>query len=325
MTARREGCALERLDPVAHGAAVVVQVQQDAVFSIGRWAPGCGPLPGYVGAESIEASIRSRSAVLLQLQPRGERQVAATTLAGDDDAIRSMPRSPHGRDPTQARHAVVEPQQGREQLPVPTMPRRSCGSPPWRRRHRWRRCVSSRGTCRRSRTSRPCRHHGCSRRREAPPRIGPDHLQVDRIAVRIRNELRRPDRQARRGRRLLGVAHLLNRAEGLRPRPPQANSLPRGARARSATSSRGVWGISSSMRRRRGSRRSVVLAISGSSPIRPHGVDLRRDGCAPGIDPSAIGVRVSLPLGPEQAGARCRQEVLGVASLPELQATRCLR
>ncbi len=56
-------------------------------FSIGRRAVGSGPLPGDVGAERVEPLDEPELAVTLELEPGGQRQIAAAALAGDDDAL----------------------------------------------------------------------------------------------------------------------------------------------------------------------------------------------------------------------------------------------
>jgi hypothetical protein len=77
---------LQRLDAVAHGAAVVVQVEEDPVVLGGRRVLRQGPATGDVGAQGIEARDEAELPVALEAQAGGERQVAAPTLAGDDDA-----------------------------------------------------------------------------------------------------------------------------------------------------------------------------------------------------------------------------------------------
>ena len=78
----------EGLDPVADRAAVVVQVEQDAVVLRRGRALRRRPLARDVGAQRVEALDEAELAVLLQLEAGGERQVAAAALARDDDAGR---------------------------------------------------------------------------------------------------------------------------------------------------------------------------------------------------------------------------------------------
>jgi hypothetical protein len=72
---------VQRLDPVSERAAVVVQVEQDAVILGGRGVAVLRPGPGDVGAERIERLDEADVAIALQLQAGGERQVAAAALA----------------------------------------------------------------------------------------------------------------------------------------------------------------------------------------------------------------------------------------------------
>src|SRR5262249_57512378 len=84
---RREGrpgkriTLAEGLDPVAHRAAVVVQVEQDAVVLRGRRILRCRPLAGDVGAERVESLDHAEVTVSLELEAGGESQVAAAALA----------------------------------------------------------------------------------------------------------------------------------------------------------------------------------------------------------------------------------------------------
>ena len=78
---------LELLDPVGQRSAVVVQVEQDAVVLDRRRQVVLRPDSRDVGAQRVEALDQSELAVLLQLEAGRERQVAAAALARDDDAL----------------------------------------------------------------------------------------------------------------------------------------------------------------------------------------------------------------------------------------------
>ena len=64
------------------------------LFSIDDGKRSCGQLPGDVRAQRVEAADQADVAVLPQLQPGGQGEVAAAALAGDDQACAgSMPSS----------------------------------------------------------------------------------------------------------------------------------------------------------------------------------------------------------------------------------------
>ena len=57
------------------------------LFSIDDGKRSCGHSPGDVRAERVEPPDQADVAVALQLEPGGEREVAAAALAGDDDVV----------------------------------------------------------------------------------------------------------------------------------------------------------------------------------------------------------------------------------------------
>ena len=106
---RERVAALELLDAVGHGAAVVVQVEEDAVVLGRRRVLRERPPAGDVRAQRVEALDQADVAVLLQLEAGGEREVAAAALAGDDDAVGVDAEVGGVRDhPLQPGHAVVQ-------------------------------------------------------------------------------------------------------------------------------------------------------------------------------------------------------------------------
>ena len=114
---RQRVALVERLNPVGHGAAVVVEVQEDALVLHGGRASRRRPLPGDEGAEGIEALDQSQIPVAVELEAGGQGEVPAATLAGDDDPRRiDSQLGGVGGGPAQARHAVVEARRERSNL-----------------------------------------------------------------------------------------------------------------------------------------------------------------------------------------------------------------
>ena len=69
-----------------------------------------GPLSGDVGAEGVQALDQAKVAVALELQGRGDGQIAAAALAGDDDPPRiDVELTGVGMDPFETGDTVVQP------------------------------------------------------------------------------------------------------------------------------------------------------------------------------------------------------------------------
>ena len=100
---------LEGIDSIAEGAVVVVQVEQDpVVFGRGRQVVA-RPAAGDVGAERVEAADQAGVAGTGDAEADGEGEIAATALAGDDDAAGVDAEFVGvGGDPAQAGDAIVE-------------------------------------------------------------------------------------------------------------------------------------------------------------------------------------------------------------------------
>ena len=82
-------------------------------FSTDEGQSGRRPLAGDVGTQRVEALDQAQVTVALEREPRGQGEIAAAALAGDDDLRRVDPEFGGVRGhPAQAGHAVV--QAGRE-------------------------------------------------------------------------------------------------------------------------------------------------------------------------------------------------------------------
>src|SRR5271166_4542127 len=205
----------EGLDPVPDGAAVVMQVEQDPVVFRRGGALRRRPLTGDVRAQRVQARDKAELTVLLEFETGSERQVAAAALARDDDAGSVDVEVPGvGGDPLQPRQAVVE--------------------TGWERGH----LGYGRGHHRVAEVD----HHHCNavgrddlapaavhavvagQRRHAATvdvidtgdrlvTVGPDDLNVDRVAIRLRYDLLAVHPQPGGGSGVLGVAQFHERAE----------------------------------------------------------------------------------------------------------------
>ena len=106
---RQRVTRVERLDAVAVLAAVVVQVEEDAVVLDARREPLLRPFAGDVGAQRVQAGDESDVAVAQQLHPGGEREVATAALARDHHSRRiDLQVGSVGHHPLQTRHTVVQ-------------------------------------------------------------------------------------------------------------------------------------------------------------------------------------------------------------------------
>ena len=74
------------------------------MFSIDDGKRSCGQLPGDVGAQRVETADEAEVAVLLELEPGGQGEVAAAALARHDDVRRvDAELGRRGRAPTSRR------------------------------------------------------------------------------------------------------------------------------------------------------------------------------------------------------------------------------
>jgi hypothetical protein len=230
------------------GERVVVQIEQDAVVLERRRQALLRPLTGDVRAERVEPADHSQVSVLLELEPRGQRQVPAAALARDDDApgVDAQARRVLVQ-PADARHAVVQARGERRHL----------------RRRRGRERVAEvdhrhRDALRGDDPAPGAVHAVEARHRlhaaavdvvhagQRLARLRPDELNLDGVALGRGAELVRRDRGARGRRDLLVVheiehpSHLLARGDRLGPAQLRENAaiaaLMRGSMRRSSWS-----------------------------------------------------------------------------------------
>src|SRR5271156_402661 len=76
---------VERLDAIADGAIIVVQVEQQAVVLDRRRTIGRRPLPRDIGTYGVEALDEADVAIPLQLHAGGEGEIPPAALASEDD------------------------------------------------------------------------------------------------------------------------------------------------------------------------------------------------------------------------------------------------
>ena len=185
-------------------------------FSTEEGQSGCRPLAGDVGTQGVEAFDEPEVALALEREPGRQGEVAPAALPGDDDPSRVDAEVRGMRShPAQAGHAIV--QAGGEGCDL--------------RRRRGRDAVAEihhddhdavGGNVLAPAPVHPVEagHGGHAATvdvidpRQSHVGLGPDDLQLHRVAVGVRGELRRGDRQAGRRSGLLGIAQVLERPEG---------------------------------------------------------------------------------------------------------------